>query len=303
MKKITVVGSISMDLVTSTKKIPEAGETIVGQSFSMVPGGKGANQAVAISRLSTEKTSVTMLGAVGDDTFGKELILNLKNNQIFCDNVGTIPQITGIAQITIYDNDNRIIIIPGANSAITTETWTQEWETIKESELVVLQNEIPHEVNLQIAKFCKANTIKVLYNPAPARKTDTEMLDFVDYITPNEHEYKDLFPDLSLEDGLKKYPNKLIVTLGIKGVALHDGTQFQVIPAIPAKAIDTTGAGDTFNGAFAVAISKKLEIKEAIKFAVIASHLSVQKFGAQGGMPTLKEIKGHENYEKKWNLE
>lgn len=300
MKKITVIGSISMDLVTTTKQIPKSGETVFGEKFTMVPGGKGANQAVAISKLAAGE--VALLGAVGEDAFGKDLISNLKSNFVFSDNVGTVPYPTGISQITIYDNDNRIVIVPGANNKVDTTNWAKEWEIIKNSRLVILQNEIPHKVNMKIAKFCKKHKIQLLYNPAPARKTDLEMLDFVDYITPNEHEFKDIFPNKSLEEGLKSYPNKLIITLGVKGVAFYDGTKIQHVSAIPADVVDTTGAGDTFNGAFGFAITRALSIKEAIEFAVIASHLSVQKFGAQGGMPTLREIKEHYKYEKKWNL-
>lgn len=300
MTLITVVGSISMDLVTTTNRVPEAGETVFGEDFAMVPGGKGANQAVAIARLAPK--NVQMIGAVGKDEFGLSILKNFEKNGVIFDKVETVPQTTGIAQITLYDEDNRIIIIPGANDTVNTATWDSEWETLKNSNLVVLQNEIPHETNLSIAKFCKENQIKVLYNPAPARSTDLELMDLVDYITPNEHECKELFPDLTLEEALAKYPNQLIVTLGVKGVTFHDGKTIQLIPAIKSKVADTTGAGDTFNGAFGFALTEGLSVKEAVRFAVIASHLSVQKFGAQGGMPTLKEVKEHSSYEKAWNI-
>ncbi len=155
---------------------------------------------------------------------------------------------------------------------------------------MVLQNEIPHETNLAVAKFCKENSIKVLYNPAPARKTDLEMIEFVDYITPNEHECKKLFPNEPLEEILAKYANRLIVTLGSEGVIFHNGNGVQKIPAIKAKVVDTTGAGDTFNGAFAFGLTENLSIVDSIQLAVVASHLSIHKFGAQGGMPILAEV-------------
>ncbi|AYG00693.1 ribokinase [Lactococcus allomyrinae] len=300
MGKITVVGSIAMDLVTRTLRVPKAGETVFGQDFSMVPGGKGANQAIAMARLTPHE--VNMIGAIGTDAFGQSISENFEKNAVLFKNVGTIPQMTGIAQITLFDEDNRIIIIPGANNSVSTDSLKGSWEIIKNSELVVLQNEITHATNLAVAKFCRENGVKVLYNPAPARPTDLEMFDFVDYITPNEHECKALFPDDSLSSVLTKYPNKLIVTLGVAGVTFHDGQEVQLIPAIKAKVVDTTGAGDTFNGAFGFALTENLSVTDSVKFAVIASHLSVQKFGAQGGMPTLKEIKEHKNYEKKWNI-
>jgi ribokinase len=298
-KKIIVVGSIAMDLVVSTDAIPKQGETLFGQSFAMQAGGKGANQAVAAARLT--KADIVMLGAVGADSFGQILIENLTSQGIFVENVGTVSQPTGIAQITLFEQDNRIIVVPGANNQVQ----LKDYDLFAGADLVILQNEIPHAVNLEIAKYCKSKKIKLLYNPAPARATDLEMVDYVDFITPNEHEVKKLFPSLSLEAALRRYPNKLIVTQGAKGVSFFsdEASGLQQVPALKTQAVDTTGAGDTFNGAFAVAISQGLEIEEAIKFAVIASHLSVQKFGAQGGMPSLEEVKENSNYEEKWNIE
>ena len=302
MSKIVVVGSISMDLVMRTKRIPEGGETIFGDSFNIVPGGKGANQAVAIGRLSSVEDNIYIFGNVGVDIFSADLISNLRNNNISTEYVGTIPQSTGVAQITLYGGDNRIIYYPGANNLVKTNDWKNEWKLLSDASIVVLQNEIPHEANLSIAKFCQENQVKVLYNPAPARETDKEMIPFCDFITPNEHECSELFPDKKLEEIIKIYPNKMIVTLGVEGSIYYDGTAVKKIPAIKAEVVDTTGAGDTFNGAFAYAISKGKEMNVALSFATIASHLSVQRFGAQGGMPCLKEIKEHSGYEEIWDF-
>lgn len=302
MSKITVVGSINMDLVTSSLRVPEAGETVFGQDFAMVAGGKGANQAVAAGRLSNEADEIQFIGAVGDDLFGRDLLANFEANQVLTEFVGTVPQSTGIAQITLFDEDNRIIIVAGANNEVKASQFDKEWELLKASDLVILQNEIPHETNLAIVKFCRKHNVKVLYNPAPARDTDLEMIDYVDFISPNEHESKELFPDMTLEQALEKYPNQLLVTLGVRGVTFYDGEKIQLVPAIKAKVVDTTGAGDTWNGAFGFALTRGLELKEAVRFAVIVSHLSVQKFGAQGGMPTLKEVKEHEAYVETWNI-
>ncbi|MFV0556856.1 MAG: ribokinase [Lactovum sp.] len=298
MSKIIIVGSIAMDLVLETNKIPEQGETVVGESFSTFAGGKGANQAVAAARLTDADTEVLMVGAVGQDDFASQLKENLKKENINIKNVGTVSGSTGIAQITLFEKDNRIIIIPAANNKVEID----DFSIFDKADIVVLQNEIPHYVNLQIVNYCQEKKIKVLYNPAPSRETDHEMLDMVDFISPNEHECCQLFPDLTIEEALRKYPNKLIVTQGVSGVSYCDSFEIKKIPAIKAEVVDTTGAGDTFNAAFAVALIQSLPIEEAIKFAVLAAHLSVQKLGAQLGMPTLKEMEVNKNYEKNWNF-
>lgn len=303
MSKIVIVGSISMDLVMKTNRIAQEGETVFGDSFAMVPGGKGANQAVAVGRLAAQKDQINMLGAVGEDSFGHLLLQNLADNGLNVDFVGTVPSSSGIAQITIFNHDNRIIYCPGANGEVDTTLWEKEWDLLEAADLVILQNEIPHQANLGIAQFCHDKGIKVLYNPAPARETDKEMLDLVTYFTPNQHEVQELFPDKELDTILEAYPNRLIVTLGTNGSTYFDGQVIQLIPAIKTEAIDTTGAGDTFNGAFGFAVSKGLDMRESLKFATLASHLSVQQFGAQGGMPTLSEMKEHDAYEKAWDFE
>ncbi|MBM6541831.1 ribokinase [Streptococcus dysgalactiae subsp. equisimilis] len=303
MSKIVIVGSISMDLVMKTNRIAQEGETVFGDSFAMVPGGKGANQAVAVGRLAAQKDQINMLGAVGEDSFGHLLLQNLADNGLNVDFVGTVPSSSGIAQITIFNHDNRIIYCPGANGEVDTTLWEKEWDLLEAADLVILQNEIPHQANLGIAQFCHDKGIKVLYNPAPAREADKEMLDLVTYFTPNQHEVQELFPDKELDTILEAYPNRLIVTLGTKGSTYFDGQVIQLIPAIKTEAIDTTGAGDTFNGAFGFAVSKGLDMRESLKFATLASHLSVQQFGAQGGMPTLSEMKEHDAYEKAWDFE
>mgnify|MGYP003346929558 CR=1 FL=1 len=179
--KIVIIGSISMDLVMETSRIAQEGETVFGDRFSMVPGGKGANQAVAVGRLASKEDHITMLGAVGQDSYGPILLQNLEENGVSTAFVGTVPQSSGVAQITIFNQDNRIIYCPGANGTVDTDKWDKEWEGIAAADLVILQNEIPHESNLAIAQFCSEKGVKVLYNPGPARSTDKEMIDFVDY--------------------------------------------------------------------------------------------------------------------------
>ena len=300
MSKITVIGSISTDFVVTANKRPEVGETITGNDFSTTFGGKGANQAVASARLGGD---VYVAGTVGTDLFGKELIQNLTENSIHVDFVEPVTQVpSGSAHITIVDGDNCIVYVPGANNVIDTNRIEKLNELIQTSDIVVVQNELPQEVVEQIIEDCFAQNIKVIYNPAPARFVSQSILEKATYLTPNESEFKLLFPDMTLSEGLAHYPNQLIVTMGSKGVYYHDGTSEKHVSSYSVDPIDTTGAGDTFNGAFAVALTAGLDMDSSIRFGNLAASLSIQKFGAQGGMPTLAEMKESENYEKAWNI-
>lgn len=300
MVKITVVGSISTDFVIETEKRPEVGETVEGKSFSTAFGGKGANQAVAAARLGAE---VSMVGTVGNDTFADELQRNLKENNIFIPNVERVTHLSsGSAVITIQDGDNAIIYIPGANNALTPERIRDLHEDLQINDLVIVQNEVPVDAIEELVRVCSTLNVPVLYNPAPARKLSAEAIKKVRFITPNETEFSVLFPGEKMEDVLAQYPNKLLVTAGSKGVYYHDGTTVKLVPANKVKPVDTTGAGDTFNGAFAVAWSSGLSIEESIRFGNLAASLSIQKMGAQSGIPTLEEMKGSKKYEKKWHI-
>ncbi|ALV21407.1 MULTISPECIES: ribokinase [Carnobacterium] len=300
MSKITVVGSLSTDFVVSADKRPEIGETITGKDFKTTFGGKGANQAVAAARLGSR---VSMIGTVGTDLFGQEIIANLKNNQINTDNVESVTGLpSGSAHITVVDGDNSIVYIPGANDAITHEQVISASRTIEESDVVILQNETPLEIIESLIDICFQKGIQTIYNPAPAKQIKQETIEKVTFLTPNESEYNVLFPQLSISEGLKKHPNKLIVTMGSKGVYFNDGSKEVQIPSYLVQPVDTTGAGDTFNGAFGVALTSGLDMESSIRFGNLAAALSIQTFGAQGGMPTLEEMKGSAFYEKEWNL-
>lgn len=301
MHKITVIGSISTDFVATTAIRPEMGETVEGENFERSFGGKGANQAVAIGRLGGH---VEMIGAVGDDPFGKELLSNLRANHVLNENVERVTGFpSGAAIITLHKNDNAIIYVAGANNQMSHLKTDTVLDAIKQSDLVIIQNEMPQSQIDQIIDYCQANAIKVLYNPAPARKLDRQLIEKVTYLTPNEKEFQDIFPELSISEALKKYPNKLFITLGAKGVIYHDGDKEVLVPAYKVSPVDTTGAGDTFNGAFGLALTKGLSIEESVKFGNLAAALSIQKFGAQGGMPTMEEMKGSSWYEEKWDFE
>ena len=300
MKKILVSGSLSTDFVVKTHVKPNQGETVFGESFETVNGGKGANQAVAASRLGG---LVAMLGCVGSDIFGQEIKANLKANQVNDTFVEPVTHMaSGSAHITLYDQDNSIIVVPGANNALDAKKIEAIASELDQYDLVIIQNEIPQTTNETIINYCWQKQIPLMYNPAPARVIEEKWLEKVTYLTPNEHEFSLLFPNETLSSALRKHPNQLIVTLGSKGAIFFDGQNEQMVPSFKVTPTDTTGAGDTFNGALAVAILTGLPLKEAITFANLAASLSVQGFGAQGGMPTMTQMKGSQHYAKTWDF-
>lgn len=287
--KIVVVGSINADLVVVSSKRPEPGETILGENFFIVPGGKGANQAVAIARLGAK---VDMVGCIGNDSNGQYLYNSLEKEGVNIDNVKRIPDVsTGTAVINLAQGENSIIVVPGTNSKLTPQIIESMENVFMDAEIVLLQLEIPIETVEFVAKLCKKRKIPVILNPAPAMKLSKELLDNVSYITPNEHEYKIVFDtDEDVEKLLKKYPNKLFITQGDKGVVFNDGNDLIRVNSIAAKVVDTTGAGDTFNGALAYALANNCELKKAIQFANTTAGISITKLGAQTGMPSLDEV-------------
>ncbi|MEC5269338.1 ribokinase [Heyndrickxia coagulans] len=290
MVQITVVGSISMDLVVTADRRPQAGETILGHSFKTVPGGKGANQAVAAARLGAK---VNMVGCVGDDAYGTALIENLRQNHVSVQYVEPVTHCSsGTAHITLAEGDNSIIFVKGANDFVTPDYVKKAKEAFEGSSIVLIQQEIPYETVEYVAKLCEKNQIPLLLNPAPARKISPAILEKTAYLTPNEHECNVLFNGIGRSEALKRHPNQLIITEGKNGARFYDGREEIVVPSFPVKTVDTTGAGDTFNAAFAVAVAEGKEIKEALLFANRAASLSVTKFGAQGGMPTREEVDG-----------
>lgn len=284
---ITVIGSINMDLVVQTADFPKQGETTLGELFTTVPGGKGANQAVAAARLGGV---VHMVANVGDDGFGEELLKNLQANSVNSEGVGICKDTaTGIANILLSDGDNRIIVVSGANFKLTPAQIDAMTEKIKASDLVLLQLEIPLPTIMHTLEICKELGIPVLMNPAPAGGFRQEFLPYVKYLTPNETECEQIF-GTDMETALENHPNQLIVTLGSTGARFFDGKEHVIVEAFKSNVIDTTGAGDTFNGALAYAIVEGFNLEDAVKFANAAGSLSVEKFGAQGGMPTRKEV-------------
>lgn len=288
-RKITVIGSINMDLVTSTNRIPKVGETLLGVSFHTIPGGKGANQAVAAARLGAD---VTMIGAVGDDSFGKTLVSHLTNQGINTENIMKVKDTsTGIASIILSGGDNSIIVVSGANNQITPDIIEKNEDIILHSNILLLQLEIPLESIIRAVELAKKQKILTILNPAPIQKLPKELLEMVDYVTPNEHEQTLLFTSIDgTEQELEKLKEKCIVTKGAKGVTVYKNGKYIEIPSIRVKAVDTTGAGDSFNGALAFALCEGAEIEDACRFANVVGAISVTKLGAQNGMPTKKEV-------------
>ena len=289
MGKIAIVGSINMDMTVTAERIPQKGETLYGKNLRYVPGGKGANQAVAAAKLGAD---VTMFGCVGDDAAGNEMMENLGQCGVDTHCIRTVHGVpTGIAIITVGEGDNTIIVVPGANDYVSKEYIDSVREELVSSDIVMLQQEIPGETVEYVLGICAENKVRTILNPAPARPISPEAIEKVDFITPNEHEAAILFGDKSVEDILRKYPHKLIITQGAQGVSVcgKDGKILRV-PARKANVIDTTGAGDTLNGAFAVKIMERKPLEEALMFGNVAASLSTERFGAQGGMPALDEV-------------
>lgn len=290
MGKIGVVGSINMDMTVRAERIPLKGETVKGEDLKYIPGGKGANQAVAMAKLGAE---VEMFGCVGDDTAGASLVKNMQETGVETKCIKTVAGTpTGLAMITVGDNDNTIVVVAGTNDHVDISYVNGVKDSLLECEIVLLQHEIPQETVEYVIELCAENGVKVVLNPGPARPVKQEILEKVTYLTPNEHEAAILFgDDISFEEMMKKYPEKLVITQGSRGVStcLESG-EVILVPARKANVVDTTGAGDTLNGAFTVAITEGMDIAKALAFANTAAGLSTEKFGAQGGMPSRDEV-------------
>ncbi len=297
MHRITVVGSLNTDIVIHTPRIPDLGETILGSGFFTAPGGKGANQAVAAAKLGG---NVSMVGCVGNDIFGKELIQNLSTNNVNIENIKTIDRIlTGTAMITVKNGDNFIIVDPGANSKLTPVMIDNIEDLIRGSFMVVIQLEIPLKTAERAICLAKKHGVKVLLNPAPARILSDDLLAKIDIITPNEKECERLtgLPVNSVDEAKtavlflrEKGIPQVIVTMGSAGIVYNSGNEILHKSAHDVTAVDTTAAGDCFSGALAVVFSEGKSIEDAVDFANIAGALTVTKKGAQMSLPSKKDV-------------
>lgn len=291
MGKIVVVGSINADMVFTSDIRPKAGETVLGNSFSLIPGGKGANQAVAAAKLGAESF---MVGCVGNDPNGEFSINNLNSMGVNTDCVEILDGVsTGVANIVVAENDNSIIVISGANNCLTENVIDKYKDVILSADIVLMQLEIPLSTVEYTLNLCSENNVRILLNPAPAAELNSNIIDKATYITPNEHELKLLFGENNTDDILKQYQNKIIVTMGSKGVKYFDGKEIRLIPSEKVEVVDTTGAGDTFCGSFGSALVRGESLEEAIRFANRAAGFSITKLGAQSGMPTMEQLKNN----------
>lgn len=297
--KISVVGSINMDMTVTAERIPEKGETLIGDSISFIPGGKGANQAVAIARLGAE---VELYGCVGSDSNGSMLLEGLAAEGVATGHIETVSgAATGIAMITAAGHDNTILTVSGANACVDRAYIDRVADSLFDAQLVVLQLEIPVDTVEYIVELCSSRNIPVILNPDPAADISPETLERISYITPNEQQAAAIFKSEDLEQLLEKYPEKLIITLGAAGViaCLRDGSILQ-IPARRSHVVDTTGAGDAFNGALSVMLSEGADISAALRFANTAAGISTEKLGAQGGMAARAQVENElETLQKK----
>lgn len=288
--KIAVVGSINLDMTLCAPRIPLKGETLMGTDLSYSPGGKGANQAVAMSRLGAD---VWMFGCVGKDDHGRQVVENLKANKVHTEFIQTLEDVpTGLAVITVGEQDNTIIVIPGANARADISYVKEICPRLQGFDMVVLQQEIPLDAVEYVIRFCAENSIPVSLNPAPAARVSQEIVELLTYLTPNEHEAKLIFgEEANWEDMLRRYPEKLIITQGSRGVStvLKDGTPLQV-PCAKVNVVDTTGAGDTFQAAFAVRVTAGDSLDQALRFANTAAGISTEKLGAQSAMPSEQQV-------------
>ena len=298
MKNICVIGSLNMDLVVNVDTMPKPGQTIIGSNFKEVPGGKGANQAVAMARLNG---NVSMIGKVGEDGFGKTLINSLKNDKVDTTYIQTSKGATGVALITVDKNaQNSIVVSPGANFEVKEDDIDNNIEAIKNSDIVVLQLETPlNTIKYALNKAKELNKYTIL-NPAPAVKLDDEIIKNVDLLTPNETELE-IISGVSIETEediqkaaqimIEKGVKELIVTLGSKGSLYINKEKSMFKKAYKVEAVDTTAAGDSYTGALAVALSQDKNIEDAMDFASKVGALSVLKEGAQSSLPTLEDVK------------
>lgn len=307
--KILIVGSFVMDQIGTTSVFPREGQTVFGKDFYMAPGGKGANQAVQCARLGAD---VTMVGKVGADSNGQKMLAACRESGVNTDSVlvdSTLP--TGCSMIILEEGEdgqrkNRILVLPGANIGIHPAEITFLEEEIGQYDMVILQLEIPMEINIQVAQYAYAKGVPVMLNSAPSAPLPEELMACLTYISPNEHEAQDLTgveiaheSQWVDESAVVKAANILcgkgvenvLITLGSAGAAMVSAGEYRMSPAVKnVHAVDPTAAGDSFVGAFCVAICRGLNAEQAMCFANHAAALTVSRMGAMPSLPTLEEV-------------
>ena len=299
MSDISVLGIFVADISFSGPKIPAVGETILGNKYNVGPGGKGCNQAVAIARLGGK---VNFISKIGKDAYGKLALETLKKNNINTENIIQDEKLqTGVAGILVdkQSGKNAINVIVGAPNSLKISEMNSQINLIKSSKIFLTQLEIPKDVTLHCLKTAKENGCLTILNPAPASEISKEFYSYIDYFTPNETEAEfytgiKITNEKEAKQAADKLINlgikKIIITLGEKGLFYSDGQEEIHLKANSVKAIDTTGAGDAFNGALAFSLSKGKPIKACLELANKAAGLSTTKLGAGDAMPFIKDI-------------
>lgn len=296
--KIVVIGSTNTDMVIKTSHLPLPGETILGGEFLMNPGGKGANQAVAASRLGGD---VAFISKTGNDIFGEQSVENLRREGVNTENIVVDQENpSGVALITVDSRaENCIVVAPGSNMTLKPDDIDKAIKQIEMADIVLLQLEIPIETVEYTAQIAFRNEKRVILNPAPAQKLSDSILKTIYILTPNETEAEILTgvkvtnTDTAKKAAqilLKKSVEIVIITMGANGAFVHTNSLSELIPAPEVKAVDTTAAGDTFNGALAVAVSEGFNIREAVQFANKAASIAVTRLGAQTSTPYRSEV-------------
>lgn len=290
--KITVIGSINMDYTSRVERLPRMGETIMATSFYVSPGGKGANQAVAARRLGAD---VIMVGCVGRDAAGRELVERFKNEGVDTSCIKLSEKSTGNALITVDEEGRNTIVVYGGSNGELDINWVKGCEKhLAGSDYVILQQEIPLETVESAMKLCHNMGVKVILNPAPAKKLPVDAYKYVDIITPNETELFKLTGKEDVSEGaevLLSYGAKsVVVTLGEKGCAYISKDERIVTDAFRVKAVDTTAAGDSFNAALAVTLAEGKDIKDALMFSNAVGALTATKYGAQDSLPYRRDV-------------
>jgi ribokinase len=290
---IVVFGSINMDLVVTAPRLPKPGETLTGHSFRTVPGGKGANQAVACARLGV---TTEMVGRVGGDVFGEALLENLESNRVGIKYIAQDEHTaSGVAMIAVDDAaENNIIVVPGANGKVGPLDLVQLEQALAGARVLLVQLEIPLEVVSAAVEMGHQKGVSVILDPAPARQLPSEIYPWVDVLTPNEIEAAALvgYPlddresvQQAAQTLLEWGCRRVVIKMGGQGAYAADATGGQFYPAIPVQAVDTVAAGDAFNGAMATALCEGKSFSQAIQWGLAGGALAVTKAGAQDAMP------------------
>ena len=299
MKKIVVVGSVSLDFVAGANRIPIPGETIIGDSFQTFHGGKGGNQAVAAARLGHP---VAMVGCVGDDVYGPQLVSGMAKAGVNTGHFATVQGSSGVAVIfTGAGGQNSIIVVPGSNGKLTRKEFERHIAALDGAGIVLAQLEIPLDTVEYLAETAETKGIPLMLDPAPARELPASLLRKISWITPNESETMTLLKcmedDLAgtgaenaADEFLSRGVRNVALKLGARGCLIATDGEKKFVPAFKVDAVDTTAAGDAFNGAFAVGLMRGLAARESASYACAVAAISVTRAGAQPSLPTEQEV-------------